>query len=188
MRSRLLFHGCYSSFFSSDIQIGRRMTANRIDDALARLRDAAERLLECERPRFSGAASAQQIDALETALGHRIPNDFRKLLQVCDSIVAMNVHNGYWIGGAADLAGGVARGHFPRMISDGSTSTPATPIGTDGGGNTFLAKIADSSVWRLDHETGIFKCITSSIDDFLQRVAEDWAHFAADDHEWDYIV
>jgi hypothetical protein len=102
--------------------------------------------------------------------------------------VAMAVHNGYWIGGAETLALGVARGDFPRMISDGSTSAPAIPMGTDGGGNTFLARISDSSVWRLDHETGNLEPIASSIDGFLQRVAEDWVHFAADDHEWRYIV
>jgi len=164
------------------------MTADRIDDALARLRDAAERLLESERPRFSSAASAQQIDVLETALGHRIPDDFRRLLQICDSIVAMEVHNGYWIGGSEALAEGLARGYFPRLISDGSTSTPASPIATDGGGNTFLARIVDSSVWRLDHETGNVELVAPSIDGFLQRVTEDWVHFAADDHEWHYVV
>jgi hypothetical protein len=168
--------------------VGGPMTANRIEHALARLRDAAERLLESERPTFRGAASAQQIDALETALGNRIPDDFRRLLQICDAIVAMDVHNGYWIGGAEDFARGVARGDFPGMISDGSTSAPATPIATDGGGNTFLAKIADGSVWFLDHETGRVKPVAPSIDGFLQRVAEDWLHFAADDHEWHYIV
>jgi SMI1 / KNR4 family (SUKH-1) len=164
------------------------MRVTPLQNSIARLRDAAERLLESERPTFHGAASAQQIDAFETALGNRIPDDFRRLLQTCDAIVAMDVHNGYWIGGAEALAGGVARVDFPRMISDGSTSTPATPIASDGGGNTFLAKIADGSVWFLDHETGIVKPVASSIDGFLQRVAEDWLHFAADDHEWHYIV
>jgi hypothetical protein len=115
------------------------MAANRIEDALARLRDAVECLLESERPRFHGAASAQQIDALETALGNRIPDDSRRLLQICDVIEAMDVHNGYWIGGAEPLARSVARRDFPHMISDGSTSASAIPIATDGGGNAFLA-------------------------------------------------
>ncbi len=164
------------------------MVADRIEDALARLREAAERLLESERPRFHGAASVQQIDALETALGNRIPDDFRRLLQICDAIVAMEVHNGYWIGGAEALAEGVAREYLPRMISDGLTSAPAIPIATDGGGNAFLARVADGSVWRSDHETGNVEPVASSIDGFLQRVADDWVHFAADDHDWHYIV
>ena len=164
------------------------MAGNSIEDALVRLQDAAGLLPESERPTFRGAASAQQIDALEAAVGNRIPDDFRMLLQTCDAIVAMDVHNGYWIGGAEALARSVARGDFPRVVSDGSTSAPAMPIATDGGGNAFLARIADGSVWRFDHETGIVEPVASSIDGFLHRVAEDWVHFAADDHQWHYIV
>jgi hypothetical protein len=164
------------------------MSPNRINEALVRLRAAARLFPASQQPSFHDGASAQQVDALEKTLGHCIPEDLRVLLRACDAIVTMDVRNGYWVGGTDTLVRSYARGDFPRAISDGPTEAAAIPIATDGGGNAFLARVSDGSVWRLDYETGAIERIAATIDGFLLRVAEDWEHEAAGDLEWSYLV
>ena len=63
--------------------------------------------------------------------GFVLPGDLREFLELTDSIVAMSVHNGYWLGGINNL---IDEGSLPR-VADGEA---AIPVATDGGGNAFV--------------------------------------------------
>lgn len=159
-----------------------------VADVLNRLRGLADLFPEGEGPTFSPPASADAIEALESALGFPLPAELREFLAQCDAIVAMDVHNGYWIGGTAELARSVGRGDFPGSMDSGGERITVMPIATDGGGNAFLLTPADGRVWRWDHETGTPSAVADSFVGFLERVAQDWERAASGDADWEYLV
>jgi hypothetical protein len=141
-----------------------------VADVLKHLRSLADAFAEEERPTFSPPASADSIQAFESAVGFPLPAELREFLTRCDAVVAMDVHNGYWIGGTSGLTRSVSRGDFPRRIESGGELVAVAPIATDGGGNAFLLTAHDGRVWRWDHETGTLAAVAGSFVAFLERV------------------
>jgi hypothetical protein len=157
-------------------------------DELSRLRELAGSFPEHSRPVFVPPASPEAILAFEQALGIRLTDEVREFLLVHDAIVAMNVWNGYWIGGTAELTRSVVRGDFPSEFLLGEGHVHLSPIATDGGGNAFLIAIDNGSVCHWEHETGSVSKVADSFTAFLGRVAEDWKHAAVGDEDWHYLV
>ena len=104
-----------------------------------------------------------------------LPSDLRAFLTACRAVVAMSVHNGYWVGDVESLARLVGRNDFPRLVA----WEPAVPVATDGGGNAFLLT-SSGRVWRWDHETDNMREVAASFADFLERIADDWAAYVSD--------
>lgn len=159
-----------------------------VADVLNRLRSFTDVFPEGEGPAFSPPASADSIQAFESAVGFPLPAELREFLTQCDAVVAMDVHNGYWIGGTTGLTRSVSRGDFPRRIDSGGEPVAVAPIATDGGGNAFLLTPPDGRVWRWDHETGRVSAVAGSFVAFLERVAQDWERAASGDANWKYLV
>jgi hypothetical protein len=79
-----------------------------IPKTVVRLRELARALPRpgChweERPRFDPPAKAQSVAQLERAAGFALPDDLRAFFEETESIVAMSIHNGYWLGGVEQL-------------------------------------------------------------------------------------
>jgi cell wall assembly regulator SMI1 len=159
-----------------------------VADILNRLRALANLFPDGEGPTFSPPASADEIEAFESAVRLPLPAELREFLAQCDAIVAMDVHNGYWIGGTAELARSVVRGDFSGTMDSGGERITVMPIATDGGGNAFFLTQADGRVWRWDHETGTLSAVADSFVGFLERVAQDWERAASGDADWEYLV
>ena len=157
-------------------------------DELSRLRELAGSFPERSRPVFGPPASPEAVLAFEQALGLRLPDEVREFLFVCDAIVAMNVWNGYWIGGTADLTRMACREDLPRGFLPHEERVQLAPIATDGGGNAFLIAIDNGSICYWEHETGNISKVADSFTAFLGRVAEDWKHAAMGNEDWHYLV
>jgi cell wall assembly regulator SMI1 len=147
-----------------------------VEASIARLRELAQTMPRpgCDwedRPRFDPPASRDAIGALERVAGFPLPTDLRAFFALTDAVVGISIHNGYWLGGAENLA----RGDFPRVAA----GEPAVPVATDGGGNAFLLS-ASGRVWRWDHERGNETKVAESFTEFLERVAADWAAYISD--------
>ncbi|MFO0964979.1 MAG: SMI1/KNR4 family protein [Gemmataceae bacterium] len=152
---------------------------------VARLRELADTLprLGCdweERPRFEPPATPHSIAELERSAGFVFPTELRESLAQTDSVVAMSVHNGYWLGGIKQLLNGDG---LPRVV-DGES---AIPVATDGGGNAFLLA-SSGTIWRWDHETGKAKVVADSFGAFLSRIVEDWAAYVEERSGWRFLV
>jgi SMI1/KNR4 family protein SUKH-1 len=100
----------------------------------------------------------------------------------------MDIRNGYWIGGPAELTRSMRRHDYPTRFDAHGQPAHAIPIATDGGGNAFMISVDVGSVWRWDHGTGAVACISSDLAEFLRRVAEDWVHDLDGDDTWNYLV
>ena len=88
-------------------------------------------------------------------MGNSLPASIRAFLAEHDSIAAMDVWNGYWIGGVS-LLRSIERGDFPGSVE----SHRVMPIATDGGGNAFLMPgDSDGRVWKWSHETSEVKVL-----------------------------
>lgn len=155
-----------------------------IVESLARLRLVAHAFTESERPSFWPAATPASVERLEQAAGVRLPNDFYEFLFQADAVIAMDIQNGYWIGGTEGLALNIGRSDFPHNVE----GMKVIPVATDGGGNAFLLAVAGDHVWQWDHETGHVKEVACSFVAFLSRVADDWEQFAAGNNNWDCLV
>jgi hypothetical protein len=132
-----------------------------------------------DRPRFDPPAFPEAIDVAEHAAGFRLPDDFRAFLELTSAVTGMSVHNGYWIGSLGRLS----VDDFPKSVA----GEPATPVGTDGGGNGFLL-LANGRVWRWDHESGGVSEVAPSFGAFLERVVSDWTAYINDVPRWDFLV
>jgi len=124
-------------------------------------------------PRFEPPASPAELADLEDAVGAALLPALVDLLRTTRAIVAMGIHNGYWIGGPMQLARSIRRRDFPAEIDAGGTRARALPFATDGGGNAFML-VPDCSVWRWDHETGACTLVAGDLAAFLEAVAADW--------------
>lgn len=155
-----------------------------IESSVNRLRELAGSMPRpgCEweeRPRFDQPASPEAIQAAEHTAGFRLSDDFLAFLGLTGAVIGMSVHNGYWIGGVGQLR----VDDFPRSVA----GRPATPVGTDGGGNGFLLS-SDGRVWRWDHEVGCVSEIAPSFGAFLDRVVSDWSAYIDDVPGWEFLV
>jgi hypothetical protein len=124
-------------------------------------------------PRVEPPASPAELADLEDACGAPLPDALVDLLRTTRAIVAMEIHNGCWIGGPAQLARSIRRRDFPAEIDAGGTRARALPFATDGGGNAFML-VTGGSVWRWDRETGAATRVADDLPAFLGRVADDW--------------
>lgn len=141
---------------------------------------------ECDwedRPQFGPSATLQSLDEFERIVGFALPGEFREFLLHTESIVAMSVHNGYWLGDIELLIKLVGQRSLPSVV-DGE---PTIPIATDGGGNVFLLA-AIGCVWRWDHETNRLDFVSESFSAFLERVAEDWDAYVSEKPGWHFLV
>jgi hypothetical protein len=160
-----------------------------VEQALIRLKELAEMFPreECpweDRPTFEPRTDEKFLEEMRKKLGKALPDDLLAFFRICDAVVAMSIHNGYWIGGAEQLIRSAARGDFvPRIEND-----DVFPIATDGGGNAFLISAEVGSVWHWKHETGATRLVATLFGQFLERVVADWEHFAVSDDEWSYLV
>jgi SMI1 / KNR4 family (SUKH-1) len=160
---------------------------NQVEGLLGRLRSVAQQLAAEERPTFSPGASTDAIVGLQAILPAPLPNDFIDFLRACEAVIAVNVWNGYWIGGINQLARSVRRGDYPAMLSDEAREAAVFPIGTDGGGNAFLMSLQSGQIWKWDRETGNAQNVAATFAGLLERVAEDWEHFLSGDKSWHYL-
>jgi SMI1/KNR4 family protein SUKH-1 len=159
-----------------------------VDAAITRLRRAAEPFEEWERPRFADRSPLFAINRTEQLLGHALPEDVRHFFGGCDEVIAMDVHNGYRLGGTDWLGRALQEETFPRYVQTDGGPNRVIPFATDGGGNAFLVGVGHDGVWRWDHETGHTEAVAGTFGEFLCRVADDWEHFAAGDHDWRYLT
>lgn len=156
-----------------------------VETTLTRLHELASELPRpgCaweERPRFKPSLAPQSVVELERIAGFPLPADLREFLKQSEAVVAMAVHNGYWLGDVKHL---IDRGSFPR-VAEGES---AIPVATDGGGNAFLLG-ASGRVWRWDHETNKLQLVAESFGSLLERVAEDWAAYISAQPGWSFLV
>ena len=156
--------------------------------ALARLRAVAVKFPEDERPTFAPPASADAVEMLARAVGAPLPSELRDFLANTEKVVAMDVWNGYWIGGPVTLARSLTRGdYYPNAVDLRAAGGATIPFAGDGGGNGFDVALTDGRVWHWNHETGFARAIAPSFSAFLERVVEDWEHAAAGDPAWRYL-
>jgi hypothetical protein len=151
-----------------------------------RLREAAALFDDQEAPEFAPPASPAELRALAAATRVAPSDDFIQLLSLHRAIIAMEVHNGYWLGGSA--SGRVALAEGPGSATFGGARLTAFPVASDGGGNLFLRPRTMSSIWRWNHETGVTHRVAKSFVEFLGLVAEDWEHAARGDQTRLYLV
>jgi cell wall assembly regulator SMI1 len=156
-------------------------------DAVARLAAIASRYPSETAPRFETPSTPGELHELESATGLPLPAEVRDLLALHRSIVAMDIRNGYWIGGPTLLARSVRRGDYPAFIEGENGPVAAQPVATDGGGNAFLIT-SSGAIWRREHETGRTRRVAKSFVEFLHRVADDWEHHLAGDSAWSYLT
>jgi hypothetical protein len=161
----------------------------------AAIQSSVRRLLEAaalfkfdddDAPQFAPAASPSELDELAVATNVDLPDDFIELLTLHRAIVAMNIHNGYWIG--ASVTGPLVLAQGPSTATCGAVPVPVLPVASDGGGNLFLRPLTMSSIWRWDHETGVTHQVADGLAEFLGIVAEDWEHAARGDEARVYLV
>jgi hypothetical protein len=159
-----------------------------VREIVARLRAVATRFPEGDRPTFAPPASTADVESFARAAGAPLPPVLREFFAITGEIVAMDVHNGYRVGGPAKLARSLARGdHYPNAINLSPAGGPTVPCAGDGGGNGFDLAVHDGAVWFWNHETGVARKITTSFASFLERIGDDWEHAAAFDYTWHYL-
>lgn len=136
-----------------------------------------------DRPTFDSPATLQSIIDIEQYAGFSLPADFRTFLSLTNSVVAMSVQNGYWLGGVDQLTHSMMRDDFPRSV-DGE---PVVPIGTTGCGDAFLLG-RTGSVWQWLHETNNLKKVAESFKLFLERIADDWDAYVSNRPNWHFLA
>jgi cell wall assembly regulator SMI1 len=137
------------------------------------------------RPVFSNPARADQILELESMMGSTLSPDVQAFFETHDSISAMEVHVGYWVGGIETILRSIRRGDFPDSIE----SHRVFPIGSDGGGNAFLMPVdSDGPVWKWSHAIGEACEVAESFPQFLDRLADDFRMFAAGNDDWPFMA
>ena len=159
-----------------------------IDGAVATLAQLGGKYPQGVAPRIEPPASVAEISEFQVACGKPVPATVLALLRRTRAIVAMDIRNGYWIGGPVELARSVRRHDYPTGFEADGQPAQVIPVATDGGGNAFMIWLDVGSVWRWDHETGAVACVSQDLPAFLRRVAEDWAHDLEGDTAWTYLV
>jgi hypothetical protein len=157
-----------------------------IESAIRELHRSAALFAGNDAPRFAPPASQADVEELGRALRRPVPQDVSELLRRHRAIVAMDVHNGYWIGGSE--TGTLALANQPSEALLDSERVEVVPVATDGGGNTFVRSGLDGTIWRQDREKSSYRRIAHDLANFLRRVAEDWVHASQNDPAWRYLV
>lgn len=157
-----------------------------IQSAVRQLLEAAALFEHEGAPRFAPGASPSELDDLAATAGVDLAHDFRGLLRLHRAIVAMDIHNGYWIGASA--TGPLVLAQGPRAATCGDAMLSVFPVASDGGGNLFLRPLTTPAIWRWDHETGNTQQVAETLAEFLRVVAEDWACVARGDEARAYLV
>jgi cell wall assembly regulator SMI1 len=159
----------------------------RVREIVEKLRTVAEGFAVEERPNFLPGASAEAIVELEKSLAAKLPEDFNDFLRTHEAITAMEIRNGYWVGGIALIIMNVRRGDFPPAVAEENGPDAVVPVATDGGGNAFLMSLRGGTVWKWDHETGGVRIVADNFTAFLGRILQDWQHFQSGDGTSDYL-
>ncbi len=178
----------------------------RIEAAMARLRQCAERIgsLQApyarEMPFFGPGCCEAEIAEL---LGNRAPRlaEYGEYLRLCRRIDAADVFNGYSLFSPLLV---VQQTEAPRRLLVGREpqllEVEVLAVGGDGGGNLFLMSTSSNqpgAVWKWDHESGArfdgvardgLTEVAGDFAGFLERIATDWEHFAAGDDAWSYLA
>ena len=158
-----------------------------IQSSVRRLYEAAALFQdEDDVPQFAPPASPSELDDLAIAAKVDLPVDFIRLLSLHRAIVAMNIHNGYWLGASA--SGPLVLAQGPSTATCGGVRVAVVPVASDGGGNLFLRPQTMSSIWHWDHETGIADQVADGLAEFLGLVADDWECAARGDETRAYLV
>jgi hypothetical protein len=178
---------------------------SRIEAALNRLREAAERIETLDspyplrKPSFGPGCCAPEIAELLGEGATRV-SEYAEYLCLCRRVDAGDVFNGYFLFSPLLV---VRQTDGPRRLHVGHgadlSEVEVLTVGGDGGGNLFLMSKSPNesgAVWKWNHEAevrfdgvakdGLTK-VADSFGGFLERVAADWEHFAAGDRTWDYI-
>ena len=158
-----------------------------MNDVVSELMAIASRYPADIAPRFEAASTPGELADLECVAGIPISGEVRAFFECHRAIIAMDIRNGYWLGGPVSLARSIRRGDFPTAIETEAGRVRVLPVGADGGGNAFLATTR-GDVWRWDHDTGHVSLTAKSFAAFLRRVAEDWEHDLGEDDAWTYLV
>lgn len=176
---------------------------SQIEKVLNRMKEAGAKLsildfpYPIEVPEFGPGCHQVEIDEIEE--NWPLPTDYREYLLLCRYINAADVFNGYFLFSPI----GIATADGPKIlhveIDGGLDEVQVAAIGGDGGGNLFLmgrSPNAAGEVWKWNHEypprfDGVSSdgllFVAASFTEFLERVADDWEHFVADDRDWSYI-
>jgi hypothetical protein len=157
-----------------------------MEEILQQLRDVAGRLPADERPVFGNGVSAQAIAAIESSMRATLPADYAEFLRICGEVRAMDVWNGYWIGGAALIDAKGGGNGIPAWLAGDKGPVAAVPVGTDGGGNAFLMSVASGTIWKWNHETKDEQIVGPDFTGFLKRVLQDWEHYVSGE-PWTYL-
>jgi hypothetical protein len=157
-----------------------------IQSTVRRLHEAAALFDDQDAPQFAAPASPSELSDLAATANVELPDDFIEFLSLHRAIVAMNIHNGYWIG--ASSSGPLVLADGPSTATCGTARPSVFPIASDGGGNLFLWPLTMSSIWRWNHDTGVTHQVAEGFVEFLQIVVEDWEHAARGDQAHGYLV
>src|SRR5262249_11765778 len=139
---------------------------------------------------FGGSANALFLPAPTAE-----PNGaLAPLYSVCNGLNLPDVYNGYFILPAEKVNALIAEGRLSRVAD--TEVFEIIPFGSDGGGNRFVLRIDDGSIYYLPHtatiKNGTYmgtrrdppRRLTASMADFMWRLLEDVRAFVAgkDDH------
>ena len=182
---------------------------SRIRQALDRLRTAAERvpLLDSvcplSAPRFGPGCCDGELSELDGGFKPGLPADYLEYLSLCRRIDAADVFNGYFIDSPLTIARPQRQDGVPRFLHVGGGATMqeifVISMGSDGGGNLFFmgtSAVGQGQIWKWNHETEVrfdgmakdgLTLLAPDFSGFLERMAEDWEHFVAGDHDWEYF-
>jgi hypothetical protein len=159
-----------------------------VADSICDLRELAKKLPRPEypweeEPRFSPPAAESQVRALEQAAEFSLPPDVRDFFGEVGDVIAMSIHNGYWIGGIPKLIALSREARIPRTHNEHSV----VPVATDGGGNLFFVSEAGAILnWR--HDSGEFSEVSTTFGEFLELVVGDWRAYISNTPGWRYLV
>jgi hypothetical protein len=183
---------------------------SRIRRVLERLKAAAERVPSAPSsyplaaPRFGPGCCDGELAELQSEFVSGLPADYLEYLSLCRRIDAADVFNGYFLYSPLRLSRVKGEQGAPRFLHVGVG--PAlqeifvTTIGSDGGGNRFLmgtSATGHGQIWKWSHDAelrfdGMGKdgllLLAADFGAFLERMADDWEHFAAGEHDWPYFA
>ena len=157
-----------------------------MQDAFLRLQTLAYQFEEWRRPTFDQPVSSDELSLLNSRYD-QIPTELKEFFTKTRQIVAMDVWNGYWIGGNVVFNPRPDDG-FPKLGVNDDEKFDVMAIATDGGGNAFLFCLERGSVWKWDHETNRTRFVSDSLVQFLLAVADDWQHVLDEDFTWNYLT
>ncbi|HEY0075073.1 MAG TPA: SMI1/KNR4 family protein [Abditibacteriaceae bacterium] len=166
---------------------------SQIKNILDRLRSTGTKIpavpciYQLKEPVFGTGSPQADIVSLEDAIKAPLPQDFVAFQELCGTISAMDIWNGYSIMGASHIKSLFADTQLLHVFHTDSQSI-MMPIGSDGGGNMFLMGfVGGNQILKWNHETDSQEKLADSFTEFLERMLEDWEHFVIQDANWKYM-